>query len=283
MSRFETVTTPIVAGAARRTSYTYALPQQAGVGAFAGMDLVNGRPGGIETASYATFTTTGAPPAGDGMQIYKGRPTIAITSSAATGRILLPNFAGINRPLTMPFQSTRGTGDTSLVDDFRCWSASVILAFDAIPGAVTGDIGLVIGAGTRFNIRTPANQFCGMEIGPSNTGVISVFIRQHDLGAVTFNQATPDQPDMTQFNSYEIRMIGATALADGQVQFLLNGRVQFALPYGAGTVLPDQNEGVFWGFTPGIGNFEALAATTRMYIAPGSFVIKAAPDIVSLL
>jgi hypothetical protein len=288
MSRGETVTTPSTPGAGRRMSYSWPACGRTSVSAISanGGD-VTGRPNGISLASYYLNTTTGAPPAPVGMQIYKRRVAWAMTSSTGTGFQAVPNFGGVNRPLVMPFQNIRGAYSPLGIDDFACWSIAAILAFEPIPGVVTGDLGIAIGSGTRFNVRLPANQFAGMEFGPTNTGVIGVFARQADLGAPTFNQATPFQPDIREWHKYEIRFIGPSINAEAQAKFLIDGRVQFALPWGAGTVLPAQAEPAPTnvGFTPGIGNREAVpGSTTTMYMAAiNGFVVSSGPTEAALL
>lgn len=286
MSRIETVTTPPTPGAARRMCVVYWPPQGYILGSLSGQTSGSFRPSGFSNAAVAlNFAQTGAPPAGSGGQFYKGVLAQALTSNLTSGLVATPNLATL--PLVMPFQNVRGSADfiSTELDDFRIWSASAILAFDAIPGAIVGDIGLAVGSGTRFAVRAAATQFAGMEIGPRNTGQLGVVVRQADAGPITFDQATPDQPDLTEFNLYEIRLYSASPTVEAQAVFLINGRVQFSLPWGAGTVLPDQvfGAGGNLGFTPGIGNFEAFNGTTRMYVVPGSFVVKAAPNDASLL
>lgn len=287
MTRVETVTTPPIPGAARRASYMYWPPQGYINGALSGQDSGAGRPGGQLFQQFSNLTTTGAPPAGSGGIVYKGRVTQALTSNLTSGQVLTPNLVAQSRPLTLPFCNVRGSADliATEVDDFRIWSVSVMMAFDAMPGLIVGDIGLAIGPGTRFAVRAAATQFGGMEIGPINTGQLGVVVRQTDGGAITFAQATPDQPDMTEFHVYEIRLYSASPTVEAQAVFLIDGRVQFSLPWGAGTVLPDQviGAGGNLGLTPGIGNFEAFNGTTRMYVVPGTFVVKCACNDASLL
>jgi hypothetical protein len=177
----------------------------------------------------------------------------------------------------MHIQTVRSAaGAPQYVDDCWCWSVSAILAFDAIPGAITGDIGLCVGVGTRCVIRG-ASQFAGMEIGPTNTGVIGVIVRQNDAGA-TFTQNLAGVADMTQWHKYEIRLLGPTAQGEAQAKFLIDDQPQLALNYGAGTVLPDQKQGTGLGFTPGLINLAANAATTRMYIATDTVVVCCATE-----
>lgn len=288
MSRGETVTTPTTPGAGRRMSYAWPAVGRTQVSNISGTGGdVTGRPNGIASASYYQNVGAGAPPAPVGMQIYKRRVAWAMTSSTGTGFQALPNFSGVNRPLVMPFQTVKGAYSPLGIDDFSCWSIAAILAFEPIPGLVTGDLGIAVGTGTRFNIRLPANQFAGIEFGPTNTGVIGVFARQADLGAPTFNQPTPFQPDMREWHRYEIRLISPTVNAEAQAKFLIDGRLQFSLPWGAGTVLPAQAEPApnNLGFTPGIGSREAVpGSNTTMYVAAiNGLVISCGPTEAALL
>lgn len=265
--RLDTNTSPVTPGAGRRYSFTWGLwgqpsllsdPNQA--------NTITQRPGGITSQSYWTTTVTGAPPTPRGSIAYAGRLAWAMTSDAATGYVTGPSFITIDRPFVMAFQEVKGPANLSNIDDFACWSVSAILAYDAIPGAITGDLGLTLGTGTRSNIRG-ASQFAGIEVGPSNTGVMSVFIRQTDGGAVTYNQPTVTQPDQTQWNRYEIRIVGPTSSAEAQIKVFINNVLQVALPYGAGSLLPSQILGGTGnlGMVPALINFKANAATTRMY------------------
>jgi len=279
--RSETVTSPPIYGAARKVSYAWPATGPIITNTIpANRQAVQMRAGMLGIGTYWTVTDTGGPPATRGGTVYKGRSAWAITASNVTGTQCSPNFTGTNRPLTMPFQSLKGTSDLTDADDLACWSFAAILAYDAIPGAITGDIGLVLGVGTRSNIRG-APTFAGVCFGPSNTGVMSVFIRQADAGAVTFNQPTPFQPTQTEYNKYEIRLVSPVGNAEACMKFFINGKLQFNLPYGVGTVLPEQSIATapaFLSFTPGIINLNATAAgTTRLYLPPLGVTICAGP------
>jgi hypothetical protein len=240
----------------------------------------------MPSAQFYNKQITGAPPAPRGMVIYNRRVALAMTSTTApTGYALVCNFAGVNRPLVMPMATERmvgGGGGLLNVDDMACWSVSAILAFDALPGEVTGDIGVVIGSATRGTPRF--SSVAGMEIGPSNTGVTSVFCRAVDGGPVTFNQVTPLQPDHTKWNKYEIRLISATDQGDARAKFFINDRLQFSIAWPG--VLPSQAEVApnSIGFTPCVINHAASAAgTSRMYCSTYGMCVCAAPNEAALL
>lgn len=237
------------------------------------------RPQGRMNAAYWVLQSIGAPPVPHGGVIYQGRVAWAFTSSSVgpSGMQSGPNFGGINRPLVCCFQETRSPANIDGLDDFACWSFSAILAFDQLLGPAIGDLGLVLGSSNRSAPRNPAFAQSGMEIGPTNTGQVGVFVRQLDAGPATFSQATPFQPDITKFHKYEIRLISASDTREAQAKFLIDDQLQFALPYGAGTVLPGQFESGSVGIEPTITNRAVLAGTTRMYIAMNGITVAAAP------
>ena len=279
----ETVTSPPTLGAGRR--YSYNLPNPSAfltVNTFQNSDQVQARPGSIAQANSWNFIDTGAPPAPRGGVIYNGRVALALTSNTTpTGTQWSPNFGGINRPYIMPFQEVRAAaGSPQTIDDAWCWSFSAILAFDAMPGAVAGDVGIAIGVGNRTAIRSATQQLAGIELGPTGVGTVGVICRQTDTGAVTLAQNIAGVADMTKYNRYEIRLLGPTPTGEASVKFLINGNPQLTLNYGAGTVLPSQKlVGSNLGFTPGLINLAASAAgTVRMYIVPNSVVVCCAPE-----
>lgn len=275
MTRNETVTTPPTLGAGRGQSYNYPTIGRSTTNNVPTSDAVSPRPGGGRLQSFYALDVTGAPPAPEGATIYNGRVAWAITSNAGTGRQARPNFAGTNRPLTVPCQTVKGAANFQGIDDAWCWSVSAILAFDAIPGPITGDIGLTVGVGTRCQIRGAA-ALAGIEFGPTGVATLGVICRQTDAGPVTLAQDVAGVTDMTAYHRYEIRFVGPTANAEAQIKFVIDGGTQLVLSYGAGTVLPDQKQGTL-GFTPGVLNMAALAATTRMYFVPNSLVIASGP------
>lgn len=281
MSRQESVVSPLTPGAGRKFSYVWGA---CGV-TNAGNDFVgtntDARPTGTPDNLW-TMTITGAPPATRGVTTTNGRVAERMTSNTGTGYEV---YAQNAQRFTMPFCNVKGTANLSNLDDFYCWEVSAVLAWNAIPGAITGDTGLVIANGvnglnpTRGRIR--AGSFMGIELGPSNTGQLSLIVRQADAGALTFNQLTPTQPDLTQFNRYALRLVGPTASTEAQLKVFVNNVQQFALPWGAGTVLPDitAGAGVAMGYFPCLLNFAAAgAATVTMHVPPFGLTVCAAPN-----
>lgn len=278
--RQEVNTSPLPSGAGRKYSFAWG---NYGVGAQNNDPVSTNttqRPQGSADNLW-TLTVTGAPPATRGMSQKNGRAATRYTSNTGTGYEVYPNNG---TRFQMVFQTQKAPFSLQGIDDFWCWSVSAILAFDAIPGAVTGDLGLVLGVGVNLNKPTRgriiSGNFAGIMVGPTNTGVTGVRIRQTDGAGLSFSQNTPTQPDQTQFNKYEIRLVGPTADGEARVKIFINNVQQFSLSYGAGTVLPDQTgiATVALGFAPALENFQACGApTATMWVPPFGLQIAAAP------
>lgn len=286
----ESVTTPPTPGAGRRISYRGPTVGSMNTGALPTMINITPRPGvsggGGSVNSAYIFTQTGAPPSSLPV-IRDGRCCIRLASGAGAdnGFTLIPNFGGVNRPMAMPFNTVKGVCDLSGIDDYCCWEASVILAYDALTNNVTGDLGLVVAVGTASLIRQ-APLFPGVELGPTGAGTMGVFSRAVNGGPVTFNQNVALPTDMTKFHRYAIRLIGPTATQEARMKFLVDGVVVQTLPFGAGTVLSTQDPfGTNMGFTPCIINRNATggASTVNMFLVNDSFTVCSAPTELALL
>jgi hypothetical protein len=283
--RSESLVNPNTPGAGRRYSYSYFGPVPSEVGNSPQRDVAMARPTGTPQAGYWSYQSGGALPFPNGTVLYKGRVAWALTSDANSNSQVQPDFSFINRPLMCPFQEDQGTASFAMYDDFSCWSLSAILAFDNPVAPVTGDLGLLTGPNGNSAIRTSPFFQSGMEIGPIDVSTIGVLIRQATNGPATFSAPTPDQPDLTEFNKYEIRFLSGDGARPGMVRFLLNERVQFSLPYGPGTVLPGQKDpgGNVLGFFPNLCNRKAQVGTARMYIAFNGMTVSAAPTEADLI
>lgn len=228
------------------------------------------------TGNGFVLTTTGAPPAGAGGQVYKGRATVAYTSNTGTGYTVSGGHT---------FMGTqRSAGNVIVLGewDWAVWELSAILAFDVLPGAVsaTGQLGLQYGSGnwTQTMFGTAPTQ-SGFTFGPISPGVLGVRVRTTDGGAVT-NVAVTAAPNQLEFHRYAIRLISASGAAEAQAKFLVDGSTVAQIAWGAGTILPTQvNTFVAprLGFTPSFTNLNCNAATTRMYVADNSVQIISAP------
>lgn len=286
MPRAETVSTPPTLGAGRRQSYSFPPLGNMIQNTQVPSTLVKGRMDGTGQNAWLTITDTGAPPNPRGATVYQGRPAVAVTSTSTTGTQFQVNFAGLQRPLAMPFQDTISPGcNFQGIDDFWCWSYSAILAFDAIPGAIIGDVGICIGTGTRAAIRDAATLFAGIEFGPTGVGTIGVIIREVDGVAPTFTGNVAGVADMTDYHKYEIRLIGPTLTAQAKAQFLIDDRVQLERNFGPASGMPPQSvAGGNCGYNPALINLKASAAgTVRMYHLSNGMTVCAAPTEAALL
>lgn len=285
----ESVTTPPTPGAGRRISWRGPTVGSMNTGSLPTMTIITPRPGvgsgGGSTASALLVTQTGAPPSSLPV-IRDGRCCIRLASGAGAdnGWTIVPNFGGVNKPLVMPLNTVKGPINVAGIDDYGCWEASAIIAYDALTNAVTGDVGLVVAVGTASLIRQ-APLFPGMELGPSGVGTMGVFARAVNGGPVTLNTNVALPTDMTKFHKYAIRLIGPSATAQAACKWMVDGVVVQTVTFDSG-VLSDQNPfATNMGFTPCLINRNATggASTVNMYVVQDSFTVYAAPTELALL
>jgi hypothetical protein len=250
--------------------------QQQNQSSFGVLTDASSRQSDMGTGNGFALTTTGAPPPRAGGQVYKGRATLALTSNTNTGYTISGGHTFVG--------TQRSAGNVIVLGnwDWAVWELSAVLAFDALPGAVnaTGQLGLQYGSGnwTQPMFGTVPTQ-SGWTFGPISAGVLGIKVRTTDGGAVT-NVAVTATPDQTEFHRYAIRIISASGANEAQAKFLVDNVVVATIPWGAGTIMPNQvNTFVAprLGFTPSVSNVNCNAATTRMYIADNSVQIIAAP------
>ena len=153
-------------------------------------------------------------------------------------------------------------------DDYRCWRIMLTLAVDA-GFLTTGDNGLTLGPASDFNTVVAAND--GLCFRPLTNDSYGVFIRQG--GAVTFNAAVATGLDVTQFNTIEFRIVGATVTTDAVLKAYVNGVQRQSWSWGAGSILPGlQVNGASMGWNIGCGN----RGSPAIYLASGGLRIIAA-------
>jgi hypothetical protein len=277
MTRVDNVVSPPVLGAARRQSFMWPAFQRNNSASFGVTTDASSRQTDMGGANGFVLLTNGAPPAGSGGQVYKGRATLALTSNTNTGYTVTGGHTFIG--------TQRSAGNVQVLGnvDFAVWELSAILAFDAISGPINanGQIGLQYGSGnwTQPMFGTAPTQ-SGWTFGPVDNGVIGVRVRTTDGGAVT-NVAVSAAPNLLEFHRYAIRVVSASGLNEAFARFLVDGQSVLTIPWGAGTILPSQINTFVAprvGFTPGFSNVNYAAATNRMYIAQNSVQIIAAPS-----
>lgn len=280
------ITSPPTLGAGRILSWTFPWLSHAILGAMPNNNagLTGERPTLVTLltgvgAAGMVLTTTGVPPvtAPSLACVYQGRYCMAVVADGTTGRMWTCHAS--NQGGVMPFTTIKG-GIPGGLEDWNVLEMSAILAFDNPTGPITGDIGFGFCLGGRAQIRLAGVQQMGVEIGPRDVGSIGIIARQADLGAATIDQALPKQPtDMTLWNNYTIRLVGATKTAEGQLKVLVNGIPSFTAAWGTGSLLPEQSSGAVttYGFMPFMINVKPLAATTRMYVPSGGISVRFAP------
>lgn len=154
-------------------------------------------------------------------------------------------------------------------DDYRCWRVMLTIAYDL--GVVTSmDNGLEIGPMTDFNVVT-AN-IDGIAYQPSGPTSFAVLMKQGHV--ITYNADVVTGVDITQFNTLEFRIIGATATNDAVVKAYFNNVLRQSWAYGAGSVLPNlvDGSGGGIGWNVHFGNRQSPAT----YIASAGLRIIAA-------
>jgi len=272
-----------VLGAGRKRSYSWSGFSSNAVNTFPDPQFAIGRPGGQVGGSFSLIATgtTGVPPTPNGLTTYKGRACFVTTSSATTGRVYGPIGASRSpNPLTLYSQLVAGPGNFA-GDDWACHRFAALMAWDTLSGTVTGDLGMLIAPGNNNKVINSTQ--AGIEFGPLDATHIGVRVRAVDGGALVYSQALSVQPVYTEWNLYEIRVIGATNNVAAQCKFFVNNQLRLTLPWDT-TPLPDQVSSTnVTGFAPGLINLLATAGTTRMYLCMGGVTISSAPSEQNLL
>lgn len=266
MARLEQTISPILRGAGRALDMSYPAPQLfADANASPGIQWINRQ--SYESWDQGTITAFGGA-ASPNWTMYKGRIANRMPGSGVSGQFYLTGST-----FAILFPQNR-SGRTLYNDDFRCWRICYIGAMDG--GVGTGDTGLEIGPGLNYDMRvgTPP----GFRLGPGSANDVRLSVRQNGGGAFTIDQVVANV-DVTEWNMYEMRFIGATAQNDAVFRAFVNGVQVFSASWGAGTLLPGFANGSSFGYMVGIGN----RGTTGVYFAINGLTIQAAPTEASLL
>jgi hypothetical protein len=237
----ETVINPPLKGAARTIDMAYPAPQSFPAGAGLGIQWFNRQ--GFTPWDMGTTTSFGAPPAGSGTILYRGRVAIRVTGSGTSG-----GFYSLGGNLNINFPQDQLTA--AFNDDVACWRVMAILAYDA--GLGSGDTGLEVGANINYDVIAATSP--GFRLGPSGPTSAAFQVRQNGGGALTINQTVSTTIDTTDWNAYELRFIGATDKRPGLVKAFLNGAQVSQASWGPGTVLPGWANGAQVGYRVCIGN-----------------------------
>jgi hypothetical protein len=267
MPRLEQTISPIIRGAGRSLDMSYPAPQIQVEGNNAiGIEWTNRQ--AYTIWDMGTVTGFGAPPAGSGWKMYKGRIAHRQTGDGVSGGFYL---TGSNFTITFG-QNKSGAG--AYADDFRCWRVTLIAAFDG--GVGTGDTGLEIGPALNYDIRTGTPP--GFRLGPGSAANTLLQIRRNGGGAFTVDQQVAAL-DVTEWHMYEMRFIGATDKNDAIFRAFVDGAQVASFSWGAGTLLPFFANGSSFGYMIGVGN----RGTSGVYTAMNGLSVQAAPTEAALL
>ena len=162
---------------------------------------------------------------------------------------------------------TERSGGT-LTDEYSCFSLRATLAWDVLPANAASDIGLFIVCG-NLNNHIISGPNAGVVFGP--TSAATVGLRAYKA-ALTVNEvvAAGSTPDLTKWNTFEIRCISGSPSADPVLFGLINGQVVTA-EYSwtaAAALLPPPNIYAQTGYFMGVGiaNSATQANVIHQYI-----------------
>ena len=187
-----------------------------------------------------------------------------------SGNGLQTNYWKSDATFTIAFPMLASGVGGIFQDDYRCWRIMATLAADNGFNN-SADNGLVIGPVTDFNTVVAVND--GVCFRPLTLTSWGVFIRQNNV--VTFDQAVASNTDVTQFNTVEFRIIGATSTTDASLKAYYNGVKVQTWSWGAGSILPGFANGISLGWNMALGNRGATAMYMPM---AGCRVIAAATE-----
>jgi hypothetical protein len=237
----DVVASPPIGGAGRRYSYLYPIPKFLSDTSVPSADEIFPRATSQSTQSRYVNGVTGVPPTPQGARVYNGRPAFQMTADQATGRVLSPNLTSGNRwPMHWFFQTDQGASNPAIdgLDDFQCWRVSAIMAFQNPAAAIVGNVGISLCPGLNTSPRLLLQP--GLVLGPIGPNAIGVAIVQTAGVAPTFDGAiaAAAQPaDLTDWNHYEIRVVGASQRGHARVTVYVNGLAGGSWSWGPGTIL----------------------------------------------
>ena len=138
---------------------------------------------------------------------------------------------------------TERAGGT-VTDEFSCASIRLTAAF-IVTAPVLQDLGCVIACGT-LNKTIVHDNNAGVEFGPVNAQAVAFRAVQIHGGPLTVNFAVPAAltPDLTKYNTFELRVVSGSANSDPVAFGLINGQVatpRFAWTAAAGLLPPPAN------------------------------------------
>lgn len=115
-----------------------------------------------------------------------------------------------------------------LLDGWTCFSFRLTVAYDNPAGVIAGDLGIVLTCGNQNSVNADGlGANAGVIFGPNNVSTITLRARRANAGAqtVTDNVAAGSTPDITKFNTYDLRIVSGSNTSDPVLFGLINGVV----------------------------------------------------------
>lgn len=106
--------------------------------------------------------------------------------------------------------------------DFQCWSIRATLSFD-ISAATGQDCGITVLPGNNGDMNVTS--LAGVQLRVSDANQVKFQARRVNAGALTVDETVSASltPDLADFNTFEVRAIGARSNRDAYVQGFING------------------------------------------------------------
>lgn len=123
-------------------------------------------------------------------------------------------------------------GDQSATDDFACWRCYAVMAFAGGTNGLGSDLGIEWTASNVGNPQLVGGGACGFGFQQTAVDTVSFIRRPAIAGALTTTAVrVTTAADLLSWNSYEIRIIGATPARNAVLKVLINGRSVLSLDW----------------------------------------------------
>ena len=195
---------------------------------------------------------SGQAPGGSGHAVWKGRPSQYHDAQGAGRSEIGASWIDFHRQ----------RGGAEFRGDRACWRVKGLMA--AVPTG-SGDLGLMVKLENDQNaIKTGIG--AGLLLRPNADNTVTFYARAVGGGGLTFSDECPIDLDVSDFNMYEYRFLGATADQPAILKVLINDLLMFQVDYESG-LLPGGAYNVWYGSRAG----------GRLYVAMMGVNIKAGP------
>jgi hypothetical protein len=172
-------------------------------------------------------------------------------------------------------------GDRSATDDFACWRCFAIMSFPAT-NAYGSDLGIEWAASNVGNWQLVGGGACGFGFQQTAADTIS-FIRRPSIGGALTSTIVrqTSNVDLLSWNTYEVRVIGATPDHNAFLRVFINGTRVLSLDWVNDNLgAPLASNGVF-GYTTGLHAFSGGVGSQGLVVNRVRFM--AAPTEAALL